>query len=82
MSEIARLLAQIDLEYEAAKRVLEGFAVIARHDFITTRYNNVGIIHDQLAKYVGEEEANKIVCQRYVEVFDGNTSKSALRRVV
>ena len=44
MSEIARMLEQIDLEYEAAKRGLTGFAQTAKHAFITARYNNVGLI--------------------------------------
>lgn len=33
-SEVARLLQQIDIEYEAAQRGLEGPAITTRHAFI------------------------------------------------
>jgi hypothetical protein len=69
-SEVARLLHQIDLEYEAAKRAMTGFSQTAKHEFITARYNNVGIIQDELAKHLGEEEANQLACERYVKIFD------------
>ena len=39
MSEVARLLQQIEMEYEAAKRGLEGYAIVSRHEFITARYD-------------------------------------------
>ena len=47
MSEVARLLQQIEMEYKAAKRGLEGYAIVSRHEFITARYDQVGIYQDQ-----------------------------------
>jgi hypothetical protein len=45
-SEVARLLTQIEQEYQASKRGLEGFASgTARHDFIQTRTENIGHCH-------------------------------------
>ena len=36
-SEVAQLMRQIDLEYQAAQRGLYGFAVVASHELITAR---------------------------------------------
>ncbi len=36
-SEVAQLMLQIDLEYQAAQRGLYGFAVMASHELITAR---------------------------------------------
>lgn len=41
-SEVAHAMHQIDLEQEAADRVLHGFAVTARHDFINARMQRQG----------------------------------------
>lgn len=55
-SEVARLLAQISAEYEAAQRGLNGFAYgSAKHEFITARMENVGRLHDELHEIVGDE---------------------------
>jgi len=41
-SEIARFLEQWDREVEAAQRALTGYAITARHDFITKRMQSFG----------------------------------------
>lgn len=47
-SEVARLLAQISAEYEAAQRGLTGLAYgTSQHEFITARMENMGQIHVQ-----------------------------------
>ena len=74
MSEVARLLQQIETEYEAAKRGLEGYAIVSRHEFITARYDHAGIYQDQLATVIGEKQANDLVCNLYIEVFEGKKS--------
>jgi hypothetical protein len=54
-SEVARLLEQISLEYEAAHRGLYGFASgTAKHEFITARMENMGNLHSKLQEIVGE----------------------------
>ncbi len=54
-SEVARLLAQISSEYEAAQRGMSGLAYgNAKHDFITARMENMGQIHNQLHRLVGD----------------------------
>jgi len=54
-SEVARLLSQISAEYEAAQNGMTGLAYgTAKHDFITTRMENMGKIHTQLHNIVGD----------------------------
>jgi hypothetical protein len=54
-SEVARLLAQISAEYEAAQRGLTGLCYgTSQHEFITTRMENMGYIHNQLHSLVGD----------------------------
>ncbi len=54
-SEVARLLAQINAEYEAAQRGLSGLACgTSRHDFITARMERMGQLHNQLQSLVGD----------------------------
>lgn len=64
-SEVARILQQIQAEYEAAERGLHGFAPgTARHDFINVRMENMGRCQLELAQIVGEETAGKLVAEQ------------------
>ncbi len=62
-SEFLRLKRQIEDEYQAAKRGLEGVAVTASHEFITARMNNIGACHERLITLVGPEEAGKVMVE-------------------
>ncbi len=54
-SEVARLLAQISSEYEAARRGLTGLCSgMSQHEFITARMENMGQLHNQLQSLVGD----------------------------
>jgi hypothetical protein len=54
-SEVARLLAQISAEYEAAKLGLTGLAYgTSQHEFITARMEHMGQLHSQLQSIVGD----------------------------
>jgi hypothetical protein len=54
-SEVARILEQISLEYEAAHRGIYGFACgAAKHEFITARMENMGNLHSKLQEIVGD----------------------------
>ncbi len=54
-SEVARLLAQISAEYEAAQRGLRGLAHgVSQHEFITARMENMGQLHSELQSLVGD----------------------------
>jgi|GraSoiStandDraft_32_1057276.scaffolds.fasta_scaffold399701_2 hypothetical protein len=55
-SEVARLLAQINSEYEAARQGLSGLAQgIGQHRFITKRMEQIAELHTQLRDLVGDE---------------------------
>ncbi len=63
-SEVARLMRQIALEYEAAQRRMYGFAAGAgKHEFITARMENMGRCHEKLVTLVGEQEATKVLAE-------------------
>ena len=63
-SEVARLMRQIELEYEAAQRGMYGFAAGAgKHEFITARMENMGKCHEQLVTLVGEKEATRALAK-------------------
>lgn len=61
-SEVARLMEQITLEYEAAERGLNGLAQgTTIHAFINARQERIGACHEALQQIVGEPEAIKLV---------------------
>lgn len=62
-SEVARLLESIRLSYESAYLALHGPAMVAKHEFITKRMENMQQAHEQLQTIVGKEEAAKLVVQ-------------------
>jgi hypothetical protein len=64
-SEVARLKAQIVLEYESAKQGLSGLAQgTARHDFINAKTERVALAVQQLRGMVGDEEAGRILFEQ------------------
>jgi hypothetical protein len=61
-SEIARILEQIDQEYQASKIGLQGLASgSTRHDFIQAKSEHIGKCHEQLVELIGAEEAISII---------------------
>jgi hypothetical protein len=61
-SEIIRLLRQIDREYQASKRGLEGLASgSARHDFIQKKTETIGKYHEHLSELIGPEQAIALI---------------------
>jgi hypothetical protein len=55
-SEVARLLAQISEEYEAAQQGLSGLAQgSSQHHFITRRMERMGELHSELRDFIGDE---------------------------
>ena len=63
-SEVAQLLQQISLEYEAATRGLMGLSAgSAKHSFITARLEQIGVYHEQLIRLVGEAHATQLVIE-------------------
>ena len=63
-SEVARLLAQINSEYEAARQGLSGLAQgTGQHRFITKRMEQIAELHAQLRNLVGDEAMALITSQ-------------------
>ncbi len=62
-SEVARLMQRIQEEYEAAQRALHAPAMVAKHEFITKRMENMQEAHAQLQTIVGADEAIKLVAE-------------------
>ncbi len=62
-SEVARLMQQIEREYEAAMRGLTGLAITAPHEFITARMERIAECHEELQALVGEPAAIQVVAQ-------------------
>jgi hypothetical protein len=61
-SEVTQLLRQIEQEYQASKRGLEGLASgTARHDFIQKRAETIGQCHEQLTELIGPEQAITLI---------------------
>lgn len=55
-SEVARILVQIQTEYEAGQRGLCGLAYgTAQHDFINARMERLGELHNELQDLIGEK---------------------------
>jgi hypothetical protein len=57
MSEVARVLALIKMEYEAAQRGLSGPAAVTRHDRIVMAQQRIGEHFQDLTAIVGSETA-------------------------
>lgn len=75
-SEVARIMRQIELEYEAAQRGMYGYAAgVAKHEFITARMENIGHCHEQLKTLVGEEQAVVALAQALEQADNGNEAK-------
>ena len=61
-SDVARILKQIEQEYQASKQGLEGLASgTARHDFISKKTEAIGQCHEHLSKLIGPEEAIALI---------------------
>ena len=68
---VARLLQEIDLQYQAAYYALSGNAVgVAKHEFITARTERLEVIREQLAGLVGSDEATKLVIEQMNKASD------------
>ena len=67
-SEVAHLMQQIELECQAMRLALEGFAIVSNHNAISHKYDALGRYQEQLEPLVGEQEAQRIIFDTYHEV--------------
>jgi len=56
-SEVARIMACIELESEAMQNALTGLATAAKHTIVAHRYEAISHYYDQLIPLVGEKQA-------------------------
>lgn len=64
-SEVARLLTQIDAEYEAASRGLQGLCYgMSQHAYITARMENMSRLHQELGGIIGDNAAMELITDR------------------
>lgn len=63
-SEVARLMRQIEAEYEAAERGMHGLILgTGQHEFITRRMENMEGCRKQLVVLVGDQHATELTAQ-------------------
>jgi hypothetical protein len=55
MSEIKRLLEQIERSYEAAQRALTSPSIMAPHEFIQKRMEEIELAREKISVIVGNE---------------------------
>lgn len=79
-SEVARLMACIELESEAMQNALTGWAAVAKHAVVAHRYEAISHYHDQLISLVGEKQAAVLLVKSYshgVEALPGETTTAS-----
>jgi len=69
-SEVARLRQQSELESVAMKLAMYGFATVAKHEFITHKYDAIGTYQEQLSTHLGEQQATQIMVEIYTKVME------------
>jgi hypothetical protein len=63
-SEVARLLKEIELTYQAAKSGLEGLAAgTAKHEFITAKMEKLDTYRESLTQFIGADQAMELLVQ-------------------
>lgn len=67
-SSVARLMAEISAQYEAAQWALSGQAVgIAQHQFITARLERMEDARQELEQLIGPDESTRLVVEQLVK---------------
>jgi hypothetical protein len=74
MSDVARILKQIEQEYQASKSGMEGLSSgSARHEFIQQKSENIAKQHDHLSQIVGPENAIALIANTIWTTTDQGT---------
>jgi hypothetical protein len=71
-SEVARLRQRIEEEITSMHLLMNGPAVVGRHELITHKYRNLGAYHQELTQLVGEQPAAMIVNETYYRIIEGD----------
>ncbi len=73
MSEVARLRRLIELETQSMQMAMNGYAEVARHEFIRVKHDNLERHRQALIEIVGEVEANRISAVTYFKALEDTT---------
>ena len=65
-SEIARLRRLIELECQSMEQGLTGYAITARHDIISHKYNQIDAYRKRLEQLIGKTQAKKAMLEIYL----------------
>jgi hypothetical protein len=65
-SEITRLRRLIESECESMERGLTGYAITARHDIISHKYDQIDTYRKQLEQLTDKTQAAKIIAEIYI----------------
>jgi hypothetical protein len=60
-SEVAQLRERIELEIQAMRAGLTGYASVSRHDIINHKYDQLGSYQQQLEHHIGATAAIEVV---------------------
>lgn len=60
-SEVAQLKEKIELEIQAMRSGLNGYAAVSRHDVINHKYDQLGDYQQQLGEHIGTTAAIEVV---------------------
>ena len=60
-SEVAQLREKIELEIQAMRSGLTGYAAVSRHDIINRKYDQLGTYVEQLHQHIGKAKAMEVV---------------------
>ena len=67
-STVQQLREQIETELTSMRLGVHGLAAgVAKHRFIESKMQRIGHCEDQLAQYVGREQACTLTCQAYMQ---------------
>jgi hypothetical protein len=65
-SEIARLRQLIELECQSMEQGLTGYAITARHDIISHKYNQIDAYRKRLEQLIGKTQAKEAILEIYM----------------
>jgi hypothetical protein len=66
-SEVATLRQRIEQEAIAMHRLLSEPALVSRHAVINQKSKILGVYHQQLAQFIGKEQAGAVLVQAYAK---------------
>ncbi len=76
-SEVAQLREKIELEIQAMRSGLTGYAAVSRHDIINHKYDQLGDYQQQLEQHIGETAAIEVVIDALNQLGHDSQNKSS-----